>query len=345
MAHRNLVISHVADIDGMGGAILGKLFDPTIDIILVDVHELEKTVTDLMRNMGYQQYENIFIVDLPIRGTLINAINNNLDFSSRVVHFDHHSSDYSSAQYSWSTVIHERNGHKPCGTTLFHEYLVAKYPDNELLKHEYTLDLIETIRSYDTWDWAKTKNLKARDLTYLFIQMSIEMGPEMGIDKFIEKYFLKIWEMYHQGIKSAKFNFSEEEQKLIDALIEDIKNHIEACDEKIIRETIDGYNVGILATRKYRSDVGNVLSERHKEELDFIIMLDFERDRVSLRTVNDIDLGMWAKQYGGGGIPKSAGMDIPQARAFMSEELIERLRKMDLEETQKQKPLVMELTK
>ena len=64
---------------------------------------------------------------------------------------------------------------------------------------------------------------------------------------------------------------------------------------------------GFVYADRYFSEMGNRLAELHPE-YDFIAMIDVGGGMVSYRTVkDDINLGELAKQFGGGGHPKSAG--------------------------------------
>lgn len=52
----NLIISHIADIDGMGGVILAKLIYPDIDIILCETNELN----EIFESINNSSYNNIY---------------------------------------------------------------------------------------------------------------------------------------------------------------------------------------------------------------------------------------------------------------------------------------------
>ena len=50
--------------------------------------------------------------------------------------------------------------------------------------------------------------------------------------------------------------------------------------------------------------------QKYKDELDFILIVDFHRGSYSTRTVNDVDLGEICKSLGGGGHKKAAGFPM-----------------------------------
>lgn len=67
---------------------------------------------------------------------------------------------------------------------------------------------------------------------------------------------------------------------------------------------------GIVFADKYISELGNELCKLNKE-LDYIVIVNMSTRSVSYRTIKDnIDVGMIAKEHGGGGHPKAAGAKI-----------------------------------
>ena len=178
-------------------------------------------------------------------------------------------------------------------TSLFYDYLLNKF-SNKYISSEYTLNFVEAIRSYDTWDFKRTGNLDGKHLAEIF--------SVLGIDKFIDKYYNKIISNY----KSCKLEFDEYELDIIKRLEDDMKEYVDKCDETLIITNFLGYKVGISISENYRSEIGNVLSSRHKD-LDFILIANFVRRAFSFRTTNDINVNEVAKLIGGGGHSKAAG--------------------------------------
>lgn len=287
----NLIISHIADIDGMGGVILAKLIDSNIDIILCEPGELN----EVFNSINSSSYNNIYVSDLAIRDiSLLDNIDNNFN---NVYHFDHHLNDIDSNKYKWSTTINEINGFKPSGTSLFYNYLLEHFPDNKYINSSYTKSFVEAIRSYDTWDFKNTGNLDGKYLTDIF---SI-----IGIDDFIDKYYQKIISNY----KLEKLEFDNKEMDIVKRLEDEISSYVDNCDKSLIVTQFLGYKVGVSFSEHYRSEVGNVLSSRHKD-LDFILIANFIRGVFSFRTTNDVNLNEVAKLIGGGGHAKAAHADM-----------------------------------
>ena len=95
------------------------------------------------------------------------------------------------------------------------------------------------------------------------------------------------------------------QKRLIDKL------HIVGCikSEQI---HIAAYSVGIVFADRFISELGNQLCELHPE-IDFVAIIDIANQKVSYRTIrDDINLGVFAQHYGGGGHPKAAGSQFTE---------------------------------
>lgn len=281
----NLMISHIADIDGMGSVILSKLID-NMDILLINTDEVRETLNNLLKN---NNYEKIYMCDLSIPDDLADVIDGKLP----IKHFDHHPTNTYVSKYNWSTVIPIINHFKPSGTSLYYDYLVST-SSLDIIHSEKIKVFVEAIRSYDTWDFINTKNLLGKHMTMLFSML----GPLKFIDRF-----------YNRLVNNETFELNEFEKELIELKQNEMNDYIDVCDENLIIADFAGYKVGISISESYRSELGNVLSSRHKE-LDFILIVDFHRKSFSMRTTNDIHLGEISKKLGGGGHAKAAGFPM-----------------------------------
>ena len=83
--HKKLIISHIADIDGLGSVVLSKIIFKNIDYILVELPDLQKTIKDLIDTNKYKEYEEIFITDLSISNELAKRIDDDMN----VILLDH----------------------------------------------------------------------------------------------------------------------------------------------------------------------------------------------------------------------------------------------------------------
>lgn len=294
---KSLMISHISDIDGMGSVILSKLVN-NMDVLLISVDEVRETLNSLINN---NKYEEIFMCDLSIPDDLADVINEKLF----IKHFDHHPTNTYASKYAWSTIVPIKAGFKPSGTSLYYDYLV-KTSNLDIIKSEKVKIFVEAIRSYDTWDFINTGNLMGKHLTMIFSMI----GPLKFIDRF-----------YDRLINNNEFKLNDLERELIEIKQSENDNYIDECDKNLIITNFLNYKVGISISESCRSELGNTLSNRHKD-LDFILIVDFHRKSFSTRTTNDVNLGEICKQLGGGGHAKAAGFPMNQENINMVLELI-----------------------
>jgi len=304
---KKLIISHIADVDGVSAVILAKLHYEDIDYCLVEISELESLIEKLIDERIYQDYDKIFITDLALRTKTLELIDANDELKKKIKHFDHHITELSQAEkYSFVNVQNEKNGKLVCGTTMFYDYI----KDDFKYKSAYLDTFLEAVRSYDT-EGPLCGNQYANDLTTLF--------NLIGIDNFISKF--------EQGIKNKKDPLTDDDQRMIDTENRRMEDYINQCDNNLIKIELNGYNVGVSISELYRSSVGNQLSLRHKE-LDYILIINFMRNQFSLRTVKDgIHVGLIAKSFTplGGGHEKASGMPINIDTLFILDKVKEGL--------------------
>lgn len=309
---KSLIISHIADIDGLSAAVLAKIVEQDINICLVDNNELSPVIKELNDTNEYSKYEKIYITDLPVRNDAISILNNNPDFSNKLVHYDHHTSEINKDKPSYLNVTIDKNGIPTSGTELFYDYLVEQHPDNTVLNSKYVKDFVEGVRSYDTWDFKRTGNQDGVNLT--------ELLSVIGIERYIEKFYLEAMSM-----KKDNFEFEKSDMEMILIKQEEVQSYIKDCDRNLIKMPFLDYNIGVVFAELYRSSVGNQLSQKYKDSLDFIMIVNLMRNSISLRTVNEVDLGALAKSIcpDAGGQAKAAGIPIRKDTIWILNEVIE----------------------
>ncbi len=295
-----LIISHTADVDGMGSVILGKVHFGDIDYCLVEFSELEILLDQLIRTEKYKQYDDIYITDVSLRTNAITLIDKNESLKRRIRHFDHHpSEEEASKKYPFiNEVIKDENGVPVCGTTLFYKHIEKDFK----YKSEYLDKFLEGVRSHDTLGPLGSTPY-GNDLTTLLSFIK----KEDFIDKFAE------------GIKNKKDPFTREDKMIIEGEEQREQAYINECDKNLLKIDLNGYRVGVSISELYRSSVGAELSLRH-DDLDYILIINFMRNQFSFRTTKeDVDCGQIAKGFTseGGGHPKAAGMPINKNTVFI----------------------------
>lgn len=289
-----LLISHIADADGIMPVILTDLTFEDYDYQLLDIADVDSYVNDNLDNNYFDNYDKVFMVDLCVSESTAKRIDS-LEFKKKFFVLDHHYANISLNKYSFIKVIDEENGIKESGTSLYYKYLLIHYP-SELLKRNSVAYMVTLVRLGDTWQWKDFDVYEARDLVTIL--------SYYGNEKFIDNYirFLR---------KNNEFYFNDAEKILIDIdnnrkleYIENIKNHI-------IFKKINDYNVGIVFAELYRSELGNALAEYYKDEVDLIMIINMNRS-ISFRAIKDnINVSNFANLFNGKGHKLAAGAPLP----------------------------------
>lgn len=286
------MISHIADIDGLGSVILArKYYEEKIDYILCDIKDLIEVLKE-----DFSRYDIVYICDLEIGMDAVKSIVTNKGLDNKIKHFDHHvvSLKDKAPKYINSKIyLHDR---QTCGTELFYEYLLTIDKDNKMeLNNKFYKRFVEAVRENDTWDFKEEKKLSEDLVTIMNI-----LGPDGYMD-----FVLSLPTEGDFGIPTSY-------KILLDSQSKVMMKYIDECDKNIYITNYKNKKIAVSISEQYRSTLGDVICRRHKE-VDYILIINFNRMSCSLRTIrDDIDLSMIAKLYhhDGGGHQKSAGFII-----------------------------------
>ncbi len=277
---KRLIISHIADPDGVTPIILSKLVFEEFDYILSE----NKDVNDNVKN-NLDKYDFIYVVDLNISEELADFIEAN--YKEKIMIIDHHLSCNNMNKYSFIEVNAEG---KESGTSLYYKYLLNNY-NNNLLNRESTKMLVEHVRTMDIYDFSKTSKEEAEKLEMIF--------KIYGKDRFIDKF-------YNVIINDLEL-YSKEDLNLVELEKERIKRYIE--EKEFIEISLDNKRVGVVFAERYISELGNYLINKY-DYLDYIVLINIDK-KISYRGNGKVDLSVIAKKFGGGGHVNAAGNCLP----------------------------------
>lgn len=297
----NLLISHIADLDGVTPVILMNLIKKEFEYKLFEIEEVSDFIENNLSTNYFDKYDDIYIVDLGIKEACAKKIVNS-KYKNKFRLFDHHESNYYLNDYDFAKVISEVNGFKECGTTIFFNYLANIY-GKDILKPSI-ITFVELVRENDTWQFTDFKE-DAMNLNALF--------SFYGIETYVEKYtkFLK---------ENDEFYFNEVELTILKSLNNQKEAYIEMLRDKVIFKEFMGYKIGFVFAEQYRSYLGNYLANYYKDKIDFVCIIDLTR-HVSLRGIkDDIPVNKFAEIYGGGGHKLTAALPFP---SFLKETIID----------------------
>ena len=244
----------------------------------------------LKENLDFDinNYDLIFVTDLCLHEPILSIINNDNILKNKVLVLDHHKTEIANAKYDFVNVILECSKGPTSGTYLFYEYLIK---NNYLTKTPALEELTELTRQYDTWDWVKHNNQKARMLHLLFEQI--------GYQKYIEIITNIVTNNNSIIFSSNEINIINEWEELFK--LESTK----ILEDMIVYPvTIDNieYKVGYIYTKyKYRNDFPELIKNNNINNIDLIGMFFPNMDVVSYRGVKDIDVSIIPTYFGGKG--------------------------------------------
>lgn len=285
---RILLISHVADEDGITPVILAKLVYGKIETALVNTGETDET---LLENID--KYDLIYITDLSITDALAQKINANSEYKNKIKIFDHHQSALYLNKYKFAKVIVETKTKKESATSIFYKYLL-RISKNKTLRKKSTKGLVNQVRIVDTYDFKKEKDKEALNLDYLFAIL----GRKNYIDYFTN--YIK---------ENDNFKYTRQEKLLIKLEKDRVDNYLKQKDKEIILAKVDGYNVGIVYAESNRSILGHRMLENYN--IDFAIIINISKS-ISFRGADKVDLSVYASKYNGGGHKNASGCPLPE---------------------------------
>lgn len=283
-----LLITHIADEDGITPVILAKQVYKKVTPILVNPGEVDKVYLE-----NYDKYDEIHITDVNITKDLAKKINEDEQLKEKTKIFDHHQSALELNKYEFIEVIVETKERKESATSIYYEYLKT-ISENELLHKASTKGLVEQVRIVDTYDFKKEEDKEALNLDYLF---SI-----LGRDNYIT-YFEKY-------IKDNEiFQYSPKEKFLIKIQKDKVDNYIKQKIKEMFLVKIDNYKVGLVYAERFRSQLGNYIIEN--KDVDFSIIINISSS-ISYRGKDKVDLSIFSSKYNGGGHKNAAGSPLPK---------------------------------
>lgn len=299
-----LLFTHEQDIDGMGSILLCQKANFIFDFITCKTFEINNKVQQTIDNKEIYKYNYIYVTDLCIKEPLLTFINNDLILRKKLIIFDHHKSeiDEGNNKYDFVNIVVENAKGKVSGTSLFYEFLLK----NNLIKETKSLDLlVEWTRQYDTWEWKKYNNVKARMLHILF--------ETQGYKKYLE--------LIGQMLENEdELIFTAEEMKIIDEFNKKLDEDIDAILKgmHIVQLPIDNFTFKIGFVRgpyKYRNDINEKIKENNIFDIDTVGIIMEDMETVSYRGVKDIDVSMIATYFGGKG-HKNAASNLQSNEKF-----------------------------
>lgn len=225
----------------------------------------------ISENMHY--YDKIIISDVSPSFGDVEMLAGEKD----VVIIDHHASSECLKEFPFT--VHDTT---KCATLLTWEWL-----KEQGFSVDYYEEFARCINDVDIWQLKRTDSLKMGMLLQLY-----------GIDRFEKRFY------------DTPYNGFTETETLLIELENERKN---AYIKKAVRNMVtvqdkNGYTLSIVFAESYTSELGNnIIAEG---TADYVMLINAQQRKVSLRSSPDIDVRRIAEVNGGGGHKNAAGFSI-----------------------------------
>jgi len=310
-----------SDLDGLGCSIVFKAANyylrENIDYLNFNCNigsDVANTVDEILKRKDITNQTIWYFADIvPPAETLEMLLKNN--FIVKI--YDHHKSNKFISSILPSAVILTEpiNGKLESGTSILYEYLKMeeeyriKSPgkpkinckDNEKMFYNNLISyFVDTVRSYDTFEWKDTNNLDAKKLQILFTLLN----PNVFINKYLNKF-----KNGHTVL------FTKTELEFIQARIDNEDSIISNfTEDRIYPINVKGYKCALIMgpCGVNFSRLGHEFLTKYPS-YDFIAQLNLNDMTVGVRTAKD-DIDLTCDLDGSispKGHPKAAGCNLP----------------------------------
>ncbi|WP_047153293.1 DHH family phosphoesterase [Aneurinibacillus tyrosinisolvens] len=265
-----ILITH-NDLDGTVPVILAKIAIPNVTYFQCSYEEVNNTVQSIIER---DKTTFLFIVDISINAIIAEKLNNR----GNVVLLDHHKTSTWLAQYNWARIDITKSA-----SFIFYEFLKSNFPNCSIEKYS---SLVERTNDYDLWIHQYKESMDLNEF------LSI-----VGHDLFIKRF-----------LKDSSINFTQEEKLILETEQRRKISYFEEVTNKTKTFTENGYKYGVCFSDRYHSELGNTLLENL--QIDYVYIVDFLHNKVSLRSKGEIDVSQIALKHNGGGHKNASGFPL-----------------------------------
>lgn len=219
---------------------------------------------------NYKMYDKIIITDVSASLGVIESLKNKCNLTL----IDHHKTSVSLKKFHFT--IHEMD---KSATKLTYEWLLNEGHDVSAYE-----GMVDCINDYDIWLMQRADSLTMNILFTL-----------LGIGRFVNRF-----------VDNPSDQFTDYEDLYLTIEKENQDKYIQqASNSASFFRDNEGRQAAVLFAERYNSELGNHLVV--EENLDYVILINAQKDKVSLRSRADIDVSEIAVKNGGGGHKNASG--------------------------------------
>jgi len=316
-----------SDLDGLGCSVIFKAANyylrENIDYLNFNCNigiDVTNTVEQVLKRSDICDQTRWYFADIvPPRDTIEKLVN--LGYDVKI--YDHHKTNrYVLSTLPSAVIISDPiNGKLESGTSILYKYLKIEenkrleklgkratsslFNKNGKLFHNELIDLfVDTVRSYDTFEWKETNNMVAKKLQIL----STLLNPNSFINNFIKKF--------RNGFNTL---FTNTELEFIQPRIDNEDYIINNYDEENVYPiNINGYNCALVMgpCGVNFSRLGNSFLDKYPK-YDLIMQFTLNDMTISVRGRDGLDLTTaFDGPLSPKGHPKAAGCKLTESFYF-----------------------------
>lgn len=284
------------DLDGAACGILARCaFGAKVDVRYNSVSSLDARLERFLERTGgrAKKGQKLFITDLSVGEANEAALTRYAGGGGSVRLLDHHKTSLHLNRHAWACVqVEYDDGRLASAASLLYDYLLQH---RWLPPRPAIAEFVELVRQYDTWEWERHDNVRAKRLNDLFFLLDLDEFTDRLADRLM---------------KEEAFAFTEFENRILDLEEEKIERYIRRKKRELTQTFVEERCVGIVYAEQYHSELSHALG-REFPHLDYIAILNPGGKKLSLRTIHDgIDVSEVAGRFGGGGHAKAAGCPL-----------------------------------
>jgi len=230
-------------------------------------------IDHILAEINTAEYERILITDMSPSRRAFERLQGEIE----IIVIDHHESS------TWLKEITETvHDISRCATMLTYEWLADMGKDVSSYR-----DLVECVNDFDMW------HLKRKDS----LQMNM-LFMKLGVERYMDRF-----------VRRPYNGFNEDEMLIVDLETERRDKYIHAASKSgFAMKDVNGLDFFTVFAEEYSSELGNHIIK--DLEMDYVIIINMQRKKVSLRSRPAVDVRKLAELNGGGGHKNAAGFSF-----------------------------------
>lgn len=247
-------------------------------------NSIEESIRSFIDNHEYTAGDTLVITDISFSNELAEELDNIKDLNVQM--YDHHKTAMRLSKFKWATI--DDNPEKSATEVVYDHLIIEKTTSMD--------KFVKAVSAWDTWLLSSPERGYGEALNTLlgFI------GKDVFVHEFLDNINAGVEKPYIQIIE----HLLDKKNRYVSQVV-----RRQGPSAKIRLDGLCKQYVVIFAT-DYISEIGNKVLEYHKENIDYVCVINPVFNSASLRSAGDMDVSVIAKYLGGGGHKHASGFSI-----------------------------------